>query len=188
METTTRTYNNNQQKSSKKRTKLKKYTEDDVKNAIDACNNKKLSLREAARVFNVPAQTLSDRLRGRLNRKAAQCLLSEHTEKLICELLIHLGEIGFGITKKLFLNLITNYAQQTGQTHLFKNGTPSANYFYRFMNRHKDKLKTLKAQNISEIRARSTTSEVFDEWFRKVGDVYEKYDLRYILDGGGAFF
>ena len=90
METTTRTYNNNQQKSSKKRTKLKKYTEDDVKNAIDACNNKKLSLREADRVFNVPAQILSDRLRGQLNRKAAQCSLSDHTGKLICEFIFSL--------------------------------------------------------------------------------------------------
>jgi hypothetical protein len=45
------------------------------------------------------------------------------------------------------------------------------------MERHADRLKILKSQNLSEIRAKSATPEIFDEWFKTVGAIFDKYGL-----------
>jgi len=153
------------------------YTENDIKNALNAVNNSSMKIREAARAFGVPKSTLADRVNGKKNKITSQTAFSEFTENLLVELIGHLSDIGFGLSKKLFLNLVEEYLIQTDQTHLFANGKPHPNFYFKFMNRHQEKIKTLKAQNISEIRAKSTSPEVFDEWFKKVKEIYDKYDL-----------
>ena len=45
------------------------------------------------------------------------------------------------------------------------------------MNRHKDALKSKNAQMISEIRAKSATPEIIDEWFKKIKVIFDQYDL-----------
>ena len=45
------------------------------------------------------------------------------------------------------------------------------------MNRHKDSLKSKNAQMISEIRDKSATPEIINEWFKKIKAIFDQYDL-----------
>ena len=156
----------------------KKYNENDVEEAVKAVNEGRMSLREAEQSFNVPKSTIDRRSKGGLSPIAAQTVLSQSTELLIVELIGHLSDIGFGLDKKLFLSLIDEYLKKTNQLDLFVNGSPHPNFYHRFISRHSHKLKTMKAQNISEIRAKSVSPDVMDEWFEKYKRIYDKHDLK----------
>ena len=112
------------------------------------------SIRQSAEKYGVARSTLHDRAINK-HQSAVGCgtALSETTETLLAELLIKMSDIGFSLTKNEVLETVTNYLTSTQASHLFKNGTPTKNWYYSFINRHKDKLATKKTNNMPCNRA-----------------------------------
>ena len=164
----------------------KTYTEKDNQDALNAMKEDNLSLRDAERAFGVPKSTLARRSNGGLSAAASQATLSMIVENMLVDLIGHLEDIGYGINKKMFLDLVNLYLDKTKQNDLFKNGSPHPNFYFKFMNRHRDKLKTMKAQNISEVRAKSATPEVFDQFHDKPGHIYNCDESGFQPDPGNV--
>ena len=62
------------------------------------------------------------------------------------------------------------------KTHLFKTGAPTIEWYSGF--RHHDAEMSLwKAQNMSSDRAKTSDKEIFDDFFEKVQQVYDKHNL-----------
>lgn len=155
--------------------KTEKYTEKDIQSALNAIKIDGMSLRDAEKTFGVPKSTLNRRNNGGNSREFSHTTLSKTTEDILVQLIGHLEDIGYGITKKMFLDLVSLYLNNSNQTNLFKKGAPHPNYYQKFMKRHRNELKTMKAQNLCENRAKSATKEVFDEWFVKVGKIFDEH-------------
>ena len=115
--------------------KTEKYTEKDIQSAIKV---DEMSLRDAEKTFGVPKSTLNRRNNSGNSPAFARTTLSKTTEDILVQLIGHLEDIGYGITKKMFLDLVTLYLDKSNQTNLFKKGAPHPNYYQRFMNRHRD--------------------------------------------------
>ena len=135
-------------------------------------------MREAAKLYGIPRSTLNDRYNGRHGHTYKKTILSEVTEKLIIETLCYLADIGHGFGRDQVLMMVDEYLKQTNQSHLFKNGKPSKDWYYDFLKRHSDKVHLKNAGNISQIRALSSKPEVVLEWFEKLAKVYDKYGLK----------
>jgi hypothetical protein len=97
-------------------------------------NGEQASIRSASTTYGVPKSVLHDRM----TNKHAQALgkskvLSDTTETLLVELIIKMSDIGFSLTQTELLELVTVYLNSTNQSHLFKNGAPTKNWYYSFL-------------------------------------------------------
>jgi hypothetical protein len=102
--------------------KNKKYTEEDMENAINAVQNKEMSQNKSAAKFGVPRSTLSDKLKNKYgNVSGAPTLLGQAVETLLASHLIYLADIGFAFNKKEIFEVVKNYLIESDQTHIFKN-------------------------------------------------------------------
>ena len=82
----------------------KKYTENDVKEAVKAVNDGRMSLRDAEQSFNVPDSTINRRYNGVSSPIIfSRTILSYATEFLLVELVCHLSDFGFGLNKNMFM-------------------------------------------------------------------------------------
>ena len=72
-----------------------KYTEEDMKKALKAVNNKRMSLGEAAKEYGVPKVTIHDRLRGNTQERLGRpTVLLEEEDAIIVERLKLMGTWG----------------------------------------------------------------------------------------------
>jgi hypothetical protein len=112
-------------------------------------NGEQSSIRSAATTYGVPKSVLHDRM----TNKHAQALgkskvLSDTTETLLVELIFKMSDIGFSLTRNELLELVKVYLNSTNQSHLFKNGAPTKNWYYSFLKRHFQTLSTRKSNNM----------------------------------------
>lgn len=141
--------------------RLFQYSEQQMVLAVAEIKNNNISVRDAAKKFNVPKTTLNNKARGlfSLTRKMGpKTFLEPSIENKIVKCLFTLAEAGFPLTK----------AQQESQqeNNPFKNGRPGDTWFKLFCARH-PALATRVAQNISKSRAQ-VTEENLREWFGRI--------------------
>jgi hypothetical protein len=135
-------------------------------------------MRRAAELYNIPFSTLNDKFHGRHDKAVGPpTVLSASTEAYIVETLQCMAEIGYGLGRAETISFVQGYLEKTNQSHLFSNGKPSKDWYYGFIKRHKDKIKVSKAQNLPMNRAKATQPEVFDDFFAKLKEIYDKYEL-----------
>jgi galactitol-specific phosphotransferase system IIB component len=117
-----------------------KVNEEQMTRAINAYKNDKLSFKDAATLYGVKKSTLNDRLKGRGNKPGAKTKLNDCAEKLIVKQILTCCDMGMGFSRHQILDIVERYLKDTKQTELFKNGRPSEDWYYGFMERHKDEL------------------------------------------------
>ena len=94
-----------------------KYTEEDMRKALKAVKNKRMSLGEASKEYGVPKVTIHDRLRGNMQEKLGRpTVLSEEEESIIVERLKLMGTWGFPLTSRDLCAIIKAYLDELGRT------------------------------------------------------------------------
>ena len=104
-----------------------KYTEDSLKQAVDAVHDGKLSLRKASLQFGVPKSTLSLYVNGKLTfgaRRGPASVLTQEEERQIVEYATHMGQIGYGCTCEQVLDIVAKIVKKDGRPNPFVNGRP----------------------------------------------------------------
>jgi hypothetical protein len=117
-----------------------KVNEEQMNRAINAYDNDKLSLRDVAILYGVKKSTLNDRLKGRGNKPGAKTKLNDRAEKLIVKQILTCCDMGMSFNPHQILDIVERYLKDTKQTELFKNCRPSKDWYYGFMERHRDEL------------------------------------------------
>jgi len=149
-----------------------------IKLALEAIE-KGMSFREADKLYGIPYGTLSKRYRGKTTSKlGAPTILSNTVENLIVQLIIFMADIGFGFNKIEILSIVCNYLKESNQTHIFKNGIPSDEWFTAFLKRHPI-LAQRCTSNIQKNRCLATQASVIDEWFNKLKTIYDENDFHH---------
>ena len=116
-------------------TKRKLWTTESMEAAYEAVINSK-GLREASRMHNVPVETLRRRVTGSVAmgcKPGPATILSDEEEDFLCEYIINLADMGYGLTREDVQRLGCKIAEKSGCKHPFKDG---CGWFDGFIARH----------------------------------------------------
>jgi hypothetical protein len=161
-----------------KKNKDRAVKEENIKNALMDVAAGKLSGRAAARLYGISSTVLNNRINcvTASSTKGRSPILSMATELLIVFMINKLAEWGFGLNPIDVIQIVQNYLSSTNQMELFKNGSPTLEWFYSFRGRHPD-VRLRIAQNLPSDRAKASSPKIVDEFFKKVHDVYTEHNL-----------
>ena len=151
-----------------------KWTEDDMKAAVELVARKELTLAAAAFRFGIPKTTLHAHIHGTSTKVGARraTVLTPTEEKEIAVTLQILQEIGFPLTREL---VIQDYLKHEAIANPFKNDCPGKDWWSGFIKRWK--LSERKPQHLSAKRAEGVIPEVVDAWLEKVKKVFQEVGL-----------
>lgn len=143
-------------------TKKRKYTSRVSKGALekakDDVENKNLSVRQAAKKWNLGKSTLHDYIKGIHSKSVGrQTALSHEEEQLLCQRIVTLAEWGFPLDILDLRMLVKAYLDKLGvAVSRFKNNVPGQEWGLSFLKRHKAVLTRRVLQNIKTERAKVT--------------------------------
>lgn len=152
------------------------YSEHQMKCALEEIQNKNVSIREAAKKFNVPKSTLNDKARGVApvaRKMGPKTILNSNIENKIVQCLFTLADAGFPISKQQLLDNVADLMSKE-EVNPFKDGGPGKKWFQLFRTRHPT-ISMRVAQNISKSRAKVTESNLRN-WFENVRKFCETSD------------
>lgn len=159
----------------------KKYSDIDLVNAIEACENGVMNQMAAAKRFNIPRSTLILKLKGWKGREKSTSTkvgrpteLSQDVEKELVSNINTMNKWGYGLSKKEVLNVVSSYVQSNEiQTTRFKNQKPGKDWFLSFRNRWQ--LSCKKPVKREKARLEQTTPEIiygfFEDYSRLLNDL-----------------
>lgn len=135
--------------------------------ALEELRSKKISLRKAARKYDIAKSTLSDRLlNNHRNANGRPTALSKELEESVASRVILLAEWGFPITSEELKTIVHDILQRANVScDRFKNNMPGDKWIRNFLARHK--LSKRMTSNISKKRA-ETTEETLIEYFKEL--------------------
>lgn len=155
----------------------KRYSEEDIKEAINRYRSSSLSIERCSNEFNIPRNALHRRLSG-ISRPALgrNTVLSSTVEAIFAETFKQMSDMGFGLSRAEVTTVINEYLTVSKQTHLFNDKGPGKDWYYAFLRRHSLNYKT--ASCIEANRAQAFDSDKFDKWFK-----FDKwYSLKSLYD------
>ena len=118
-----------------------KWTEANLKRAMDAVNVKGESLTSASKNYQIPYTTLQRHIKsGNYNKKLGRFtpVFTKDQEDALCNYLKMLDNLFFGLTRADFLQLAYDFATQNRIENPFKNGQAGDDWFAGFKRRHPD--------------------------------------------------
>ena len=121
-----------------------------------------LSVRGAAKRFNVPVETLRRRVTGSVDmncRPGPRPVFSKREEEKLSNYCIQMADMGFGLSKEDIMRSAFLLAEKSGLKHPFKNGKAGRAWFEGFLSRN-PQLSIRQAQSLSVARATSANKEI----------------------------
>ena len=148
--------------------------------AVSEVNSDRLGLRESARLYNVPLETLRRRVKGMVTmdcRPGPKTVLTdEEEESKLAQYLLEMCDMGYGLNREGVMGLAYSIVERTRRPHPFKNGSAGRAWFEGFLRRH-PKLTIRSPQSLSYCRAVSATKDTISDFFGKLGSLYGKLNL-----------
>ena len=176
-----------------KRVTSKAYVEEDIQKAITSWKSRQFSsVRATAIHFQVPAQTLRDRMAGRKTKAQAReevQLLSNAEEKTLVRWITRLTSTGFPATPALVIETAEEIRYRRVQLASTQNTLPTQlapighEWLYRFLNRYPI-LKGTYSRQLESMRHQEATYEKISQWFSVFRTRFEEqnYELENIYN------
>lgn len=127
-------------------------------------------LREAARLYNVPVETLRRRVEGKVQlhcRPGPPTVLTVEEEARLAEYLVVRADMGFGLTRDDVMGMAFAIVEKAQRKHPFKSGHAGRGWYEGFMARH-PKLSLRTPQALSYCRASSSEKKTIEDFFAKL--------------------
>ena len=159
--------------------KRKQWSPESMEAAVNSVRDESTSLREAARLYNVPVETLRRRVTGivEMNCKPGPpTILTSEEEDLLAQYLVDIADMGFGLSREDVMAMAFNIAEKTKKAHPFKGGFAGRGWYDGFIFRH-PKLTLRSPQPLSYCRALCSNKATIDDFFAKLGGVYGRLNL-----------
>ena len=136
-------------------------------------------LREAARLYNVPIESLRRRVNGSVDlfcKPGPPTILTAEEETALEEYILTMAEMGFGLTRDDIMCLAFSIIEKSGRRNPFQNGKAGRGWFDAFCTRH-PRLVLRSPQALSYCRAISTNQFIIDDFFSKLGALFARLNL-----------
>lgn len=145
--------------------------------AVQCVKDGSKGLREAARLYNVPVETLRRHAIGECgSRPGPPTVLTEEEEDKLAEYLIQMSDMGFGLNRETVMEMAYKIVEKLGRNHPFKHERAGRAWFEGFQRRHPN-LTLRKPQPLSYCRAASSNQATIDDFFAKLGAMYGRLNL-----------
>lgn len=112
-----------------------------MSSAFEAVRSGRLSVSSAAKEYNVPRMTLSDRVNGKipLNAKmGVKTALTTDEESALCSYISYMANRGFPLSIQQLMGFAWCIAKERGREHVFTKSGPSRKWWQGFKKRHPD--------------------------------------------------
>ena len=159
--------------------KRKLWSDDSMVAACNSVLKEGKGLREAARLYNVPIETLRRRVNGSVKfgcKPGPPTVLTEEEEDRLADYLIKMSEMGFGLLRDGVMGMAFNIVSKSQRPHPFKNGSAGRAWFDGFIRRHPH-LTIRSPQPLSYSRAVCANEETIHDFFGKLGALYGRLNL-----------
>ena len=97
-----------------------------------------MGLRQAARAYNVPVETLRLRVAGIVDidcRPGPPTVLTKEEESRLAEYCVIMADMGFGLTREAVMAMAYAIVEKTGREHPFESGHAGRGWYEGFMSR-----------------------------------------------------
>ena len=113
-----------------KRKNEKRYTKDELIEAIERVRNGEIRLCKAVRDYNIPRSPLKNHLGGRNTtfKSGRRPTLSEEHEKLLLEVIFYLSDCAMGLDDFALSIIVRGFVQMRGLKTQFKNDLPGPDW------------------------------------------------------------
>jgi hypothetical protein len=159
--------------------KRKQWTDSSMQAAVSCVVEEGKGLREAARLYDIPVETLRRRVNGTVPiecKPGPATILSKDEEDRLCEYLIKMADMGYGLNRETVMRLAYTIVDRAGRKHPFTGETAGRSWFDGFRKRH-PQLTIRTPLPLSYCRAISATPDTISEFFGKVGSLYGRLNL-----------
>ena len=137
-----------------------------------------MSVYRAARLYNIPESTLRDRTLGNVSvdaKNGTGTLLTVEEEHKLVQHISYMADIGYGYNKSSIQYMARDYAVSMGK-NVQASDSLSNCWFYGFMQRWPE-LKIAKPQKLALLRAKATSREVLDQYYKELGTILTSNNL-----------
>ena len=155
----------------------KQWTNEQMKNAMEAVETTTCGVNEAARVYGVPATTLKDRVSGRVKhgtKSGPPKYLSDDEEKKLADFLKESSEVGFGKTRRDVLNIAESYAKQKG---VLRKESGITQGLWRSFRDSQGDLSLRRGDNTAHVRMDAVNEETISDYFALLQTVMQKHGI-----------
>ena len=98
-----------------------------------------MSVREAARLYNLPYETLRRRVVEKVDlecRSGPPTVLTEHEEDELASYCVKMADMGFGLSRSDVMVVAFKIAEASGRKHPFTDGAAGRAWYDGFRSRH----------------------------------------------------
>ena len=145
---------------------------------MPSVESEEMGLREAARCYNVPVETLKRRVKGLVPvecKPGPPTVLAKEEDQLY-EYLINMADMGYGITRETVMRLAFVIAEKTGKKHPFTGESAGWAWLDGFRRRYPSlTIRTL--QPFSYSRAVAGNLAIISDFFGKLEALYGRLNL-----------
>ena len=137
-----------------------------------------LGVRESARLYNVPYETLRRRVNGSVKpgcKPGPGTILTEEEDQLV-RYLLDMAEMGFGLNRETVMCLAYKIVEKIPRKHPFKDEKAGRAWFDGFRRRH-PKLTIRTPQPLSYARALCANEDTINDFFGKLGAIFGRLNL-----------
>ena len=164
------------------------YNSNTVTEAIAAIKNG-MTMYKASKVFKIPRSTLQDKVKGKYKEGAKRgppTVLSKTEETNLVEWIIHLGKMGFPITKEHLLDSVSHLCKQMNRENPFDGGRPGRHWYEAFLKRNPEITKRV-SQSLTKNRSEINENAIRN-WFKYVQKYLDDHDLNEMLIDPNRFY
>lgn len=159
--------------------KRKLWSEESMMAAVKSIHDNGKGLREAARLHNIPVETLRRHASGSVEpgcKPGPHTVLTDEEEDRLARYLVQMADMGFGLSRETVMEMAFTIVQKSQRSHPFRDGKAGRAWFEGFQRRH-PKLTLRTPQPLSYCRALCSNQETIDDFFGKLGALYGRLNL-----------
>ena len=146
---------------------------------MDSILHDNRGLREAARLHNIPVETLRRHTNGSVEvgaRPGPATILTDEEEDMLVKYLVEMADMGYGLTRETVMELAFTIVQKSERKNPFHGGKAGCAWFKGFRRRH-PQLSLRAPQPLSYCRAIASNQATVDDFFGKLGSLYGRLNL-----------
>jgi len=159
--------------------KRKQWSDVSMAAAVNCVQKDGKGLRETARLYNLPVESLRRRVIGSVElncRPGPPTVLTEEEEERLAAYLVQMSEMGYGINREGVMGMAYTIVEKSKRSHPFREGSAGRAWFEGFMRRH-PKLTVRSPQPLSYCRALCSNKDTITDFFGKLGAIYGRLNL-----------
>ncbi|XP_045768675.1 tigger transposable element-derived protein 1-like [Maniola jurtina] len=167
-----------------------KYSEENLKKALDEVRDNKKSIRQICKDYGIPKTTILDKLSGRrpdgVKKSGPEPALGIEGEKKIVAWLLDISKCGFPVKKNELLDTVQKIVQDGQFKNQFKDDRPGQKWFDKFLARNTE-ISVKNAEGINKARAHVTEQSI-RLWFKELEEYLKSINQTDILSNPERIF